>query len=228
MGRGQVRERASHLGLDPAPPPAQASPDRPHLTGDLGQFLRPQHDQRDHEDDQQLRRAERHHFDIKSTGAPASRLSDVSSPGSARPENPWPQNRPLPPPRSSARREALTLCPPAAPIPRTRSNSKEAHAADRPDPHEHPPDDERSRDRTEEAAVLGIPPVVPHHEVMVGRHFATLGGPRTAGDVATRVGRDGASRKPGLAKRLPVDPDAPAGERDRLARQSDDAFPPGR
>ena len=67
---GQVGEGPPHLALEPAPPPAQVVPRRADLARHLGELLGSQDDQRDDQDDQQFRRAERQHLVVESTSTP--------------------------------------------------------------------------------------------------------------------------------------------------------------
>ena len=61
VGGGQVGKRPPHLALESGPPLPQVVPGGADLARHLRELLGPQNDERDDEDDQQFRRAERQH-----------------------------------------------------------------------------------------------------------------------------------------------------------------------
>ncbi len=68
LGRGQVGERAPHVGLEPLAEPPEITPQATDLPGHLGQLVRTEHDEGHHQDDQHLGRAEERH-EPECTGA---------------------------------------------------------------------------------------------------------------------------------------------------------------
>ncbi len=142
----------------------------PDLPGHLGQLVGSEDDEGHHQDDQQLRRAEEGH--VPSVPAPGGGLRSRRPPP-ARPAHPGTGTggpRPGGDRRGSARRGAHSTAArrAATTTATTDSTTIQAESLEGPHHEDHLAHDQAPRDGSEVPAVLGVGPVVPHHEVLAG------------------------------------------------------------